>query len=43
MYPQDLPYGIVEIKGRRRQMDTFKSAKRNKIPASFGKSQPDKL
>ena len=38
---QDLPYGIVER--RRKQMDTFKTAKRNKIPASFSKSQPDKL
>lgn len=38
---QDLPYGIVER--RRKQMDAFKTAKRNKIPASFSKSQPDKL
>ena len=38
---QDLPHGIVER--RRKQMDTFKLAKRNKIPAAFGKSQPDKL
>ena len=38
---QDLPYGIVER--RRKQMDTFKLAKRNKIPAAFSKSQPDKL
>ena len=37
----DLPYGIVER--RRLQMDTFKTARRNKIPASFSKSQPDKL
>ena len=37
---QDLPHGIVE---RRKQMDTFKLAKRNKIPAAFSKSQPDKL
>ena len=38
---QDLPYGIVER--RRLQMDAFKTARRNKIPASFSKSQPDKL
>ena len=38
---QDLPYGIVER--RRKQMDAFKTARRNKIPASFSKSQPDKL
>ena len=38
---QDLPYGIVER--RRKQMDAFKTAKSNKIPASFSKSQPDKL
>ena len=38
---QDLPYGIVER--RRKQMDTFKLTKRNKIPAAFSKSQPDKL
>ena len=38
---QDLPYGIVER--RRKQMETFKLAKRNKIPAAFSKSQPDKL
>ena len=38
---QDLPYGIVER--RRKQMDTLKTAKKNKIPASFSKSQPDKL
>ena len=38
---QDLPHGIVER--RRKQMDTFKLAKRNKIPAAFSKSQPDKL
>ena len=38
---QDLPYGIVERK--RKQMDTFKTVKRNKIPASFSKSQPGKL
>ena len=33
---QDLPYGIVER--RRKQMDTFKLAKRNKIPAAFSLS-----
>ena len=38
---QDSPHGIVER--RRKQMDTFKLAKRNKIPATFSKSQPDKL
>ena len=38
---QDLPYGIVER--RRKQMDAFKTAKRNKIPTSSSKSQPDKL
>ena len=38
---QDLPYGIVER--RRKQMDVFRLAKRNKIPAAFSKSQPDKL
>ena len=38
---QDLPYGIVER--RRKQMDVFRLAKRNKIPATFSKSQPDKL
>ena len=38
---QDMSYGIVER--RRKQMDTEKTAKRNKIPASFSKSPPDKL
>ena len=38
---QDLPYGIVER--RRKLMDVFKTAKKNKIPAVFSKSQPDKL
>ena len=38
---QDLPHGIVER--RRKQMDVFKLAKRNKIQAAFSKSQPDKL
>jgi len=28
---------------RSKQMDTFKKAKRNNIPVSFSKSQPDKL
>ena len=36
-----MSYGIVER--RRKQMDTEKTAKRNKIPASFSKSPPDKL
>ena len=38
---QDLPFEIVER--RRTQMDTFKKARRNNIPASFSKAQPDKL
>ena len=38
---QDLPFEIVER--RRGQMDTFKKARRNNIPASFSKAQPDKL
>ena len=38
---QDLPYGIVER--RRKQMEIFKTARRNNIPAAFSKSQPDKL
>ena len=38
---QDLPFEIVER--RRAQMDTFKKARRNNIPASFSKAQPDKL
>ena len=38
---QDLPFGIVER--RRAQMDTFKQAKRNNIPAAFSRAQPDKL
>lgn len=38
---QDLPYGLVER--RRKLMDVFKAARKNKIPASFSKSQPDKL
>ena len=35
---QDLP-----LERRRAQMDTFKKARRNNIPASFSKAQPDKL
>ena len=38
---QDLPYEIVTR--RRKQMDTFKEARKNNIPASFSKAQPDKL
>ena len=38
---QDPPFGIVER--RRAQMDTFKQAKRNNIPAAFSRAQPDKL
>ncbi|KAL9982000.1 hypothetical protein ACROYT_G010777 [Oculina patagonica] len=38
---QDLPYEIVAR--RRKQMDTFKKARKNNIPASFSKAQPDKL
>ena len=38
---QDLRYGIVERK--RKEVDVFKNAKRNKIPAVFSKSQPHKL
>ena len=38
---QDLPF---EIATRRKiQMDTLKKARQNNIPASFSKSQPDKL
>ena len=39
---QGLPHGI-SVERRRKQMDTFKLAKRSKIPAAFSKSQPDKL
>lgn len=35
---QDLPYEMG-----RKQMDTFKKAKKNNIPAAFSKAQPDKL
>ena len=38
---RDLPQELVTR--RSRQMDTFKKAKRNNIPVSFSKSQPDKL
>ncbi|KAL9959889.1 hypothetical protein ACROYT_G033261 [Oculina patagonica] len=38
---QDLPFEIVDR--RKKQMDTFKNARRNDIPTSFSKSQPDKL
>ena len=38
---QDLLFEIVER--RRAQMDAFKEARRNNIPASFSKAQPDKL
>ena len=38
---QDLPFEIVER--RRAQMETFKKARRNNIPAAFSKAQPDKL
>ncbi|KAL9959711.1 hypothetical protein ACROYT_G033060 [Oculina patagonica] len=38
---KDLPQELVTR--RREQMDTFKTAKRNNIPVSFSKSQPDKL
>ena len=38
---QDLPYEIVAR--RRKQMNTFKEARKNNIPASFSRAQPDKL
>ena len=38
---QDLPYEIVAR--RRKQMETFRKARQNNIPASFSKAQPDKL
>ena len=38
---RDLPQELVTR--RSKQMDTFKKAKRNNIPVSFSKSQPDKL
>ena len=41
MYQQDLSFEIVER--RRAQMETFKKARPNNIPAAFSKAQPDKL
>ncbi|XP_068716901.1 uncharacterized protein [Montipora capricornis] len=38
---QDLPYEIVAR--RRKQMNTFKEARKNNIPASFSRAHPDKL
>ena len=38
---RDLPQELVTR--RSKQMDTFQKAKRNNIPVSFSKSQPDKL
>ena len=38
---QDLPHEIVAR--RKRQMNTFKEARKNNIPASFSRAQPDKL
>ena len=38
---QDLPHEIVLR--RKEQMDTFRKARENKIPAAFSKAQPDKL
>ena len=38
---QDLPHEIVAR--RRKQMNTFKEARKNNIPASFSRAQPDKL
>ena len=38
---QDLPHEIVAR--RRKQMNTFKEARNNKIPASFSRAQPGKL
>ena len=38
---QDLPYEIVAR--RRKQMNTFREARKNNIPASFSRAQPDKL
>lgn len=37
----DLPNEL--IKRRRAQMNTYRMAKANKIPAYFSKSEPDKL
>ena len=38
---QDLPYEITAR--RRKQMNTFREARKNNIPASFSRAQPDKL
>ena len=38
---QDLPHEIVAR--RRKQMNTFKEARNNKIPASFSRAQPGKV
>ena len=38
---QDPPHEIVAR--RRKQMNTFKEARRNNIPASFSRAQPEKL
>ena len=38
---QDLPHEIVQR--RKNQMDTFRKARENRIPATFSKAQPDKL
>jgi len=38
---QDLPFEIAEQ--RSAQLDTFKKARRNNIPAPFSTAQPDKL
>ena len=38
---QDLPYEIVAR--RRKQMNSFREARKNNIPASFSRAQPDKL
>ena len=38
---QDLPYEVVAR--MRKQMDTYKKARQNNIPATFSRAQPDKL
>ena len=38
---QDLPYEIVAR--RRKQTNTFEEARKNNIPATFSRAQPDKL
>ena len=38
---QDLPYEIVAR--RRKQMNTIREARKNNIPASFSRAEPDKL